>query len=160
MKILVLGLGNDLLADDGVGLEAARRLRDAMPPDVDVIESPLSGIALLETFIGYDRAVVIDAVKTGSDPVGTLRTWSPKDLDTLLAPSPHYTGLPELLALARALELDYPSEIKIFSMEVEDPCTIGGLFTPAVQNRIGALVDMVQDQVNAWAPSTSTTKEF
>lgn len=150
MKILVLGLGNELLGEDAVGIMAARALKDKLRGQADVVESSLSGLALLEHFIGYDRAIVIDAVKTGHHPPGTIVEMGPGDLDPAIAPSPHYAGLPELLALAKQLNLDFPKEIKIFALEVEDPYTIGGKLSEPVSRALKELVRRVYAQVHRW----------
>lgn len=157
MKTLVLGLGNELLSDDAVGVLAVRTLKEHLQDKADVVESSLSGMALLDLFIGYERAIIIDAVQTGRAPPGTIYELSPNDLGTVLAPSPHYAGLPELIATAQRLHLDFPKEIKIFAMEVEDPYTIGGTLSPGVAQALRDLVQRVEEQVAHWiAPSLGT----
>lgn len=151
MKLLVLGMGNDIISDDAAGLEAARRLRPRIGDIADVAETSVSGVALLELFVGYERAIVIDAIKTGKDEPGTIKEWFPENLDAVQAPSPHYFGMPELLALAKQLELEFPSEIKIFSIEAEDPHTIKEGLTPAVEAALPGLVRLVEAQAKAWA---------
>ena len=114
MKILVLGLGNDLLGDDAAGLLAVRALKDTLTSEqATVVESSLSGIALLDHFLGYQKAAIIDAIKTGKNPPGSIMELQPEDLSEVAAPSPHYAGLPEMLALAKQLSLEFPGEIKI-----------------------------------------------
>lgn len=157
MKTLILGLGNELLSDDAVGILAARALKERLKDKADVVESALSGMALLDLFIGYDRAIIIDAVKTGRTPPGTISELDPVDLGAVLAPSPHYAGLPELIATAQRLHLDFPKEIKIFAMEVEDPYTIGGKLSPAVAQALRELVQRVERQIARWPiPSPRT----
>jgi hydrogenase maturation protease len=150
MKILVLGLGNDLIADDGVGIIAARHLRDELSHIAVVEETSECGLALLECFIGYDYAIVVDAIKTGNHPPGTIQHWVPADLDALIAPSPHYTGLPELISLAEQMDLDYPQEIKIISMEAEDTYTIGSGLTDSVKDALPKLEELIMQQVMEW----------
>ncbi|MCS6936422.1 MAG: hydrogenase maturation protease [Candidatus Bipolaricaulota bacterium] len=145
MKTLVLGLGNELLGDDAVGILAARMLRERLGNRADVVESALSGMALLDLLMGYERAIIIDAVKTGRSAPGTIYELTPEDLSAGLAPSPHYAGLPELIATAKALAVDFPNEIKIFALEVEDPYTIGGRLSPAVEQALEGLVRRVEE---------------
>lgn len=152
MKILVLGLGNDLIGDDGLGIAAARQLRESLADcaEVDILETSAAGIALLEAFMGYDKAVIIDAVKTDAVAPGTVREWKTEELSEVLAPSPHYAGLPELLALAKQMQLDYPEEFAIYSMEAEDPFTIGKGLSPAIQAELPALIEQVRGRVMQW----------
>jgi hydrogenase maturation protease len=142
-RTLVVGLGNDILADDAVGVLAARRLAPQLRGQADVVDTSWHGIALLEVFLGYDRAILIDAICTGKHPPGTIIEINVTDLSPALAPSPHFTGIPEMLAIARELELDFPKEFRIIAMEVADPLTIGGALTPAVEKAIPQLCDRV-----------------
>jgi hydrogenase maturation protease len=147
MKTLVLGLGNELLSDDAVGILAARALKPRLDGRADVVESALSGLALLDLFIGYDRAIIIDAIQTGKSSPGTVLEISPADLDAVRAPSAHYCGLPELLAIARELALDFPREIAILGVEVADPLTIGGPVSEPVQRAIPEIVRRVSSRI-------------
>ncbi len=151
MKLLVLGLGNELLSDDAVGILAARVLKERLRDKAEVVESSLSGMALLDLLIGYERAILIDAVKTGRTPPGTISELSPADLGAVAAPSPHYAGLPELIATAQALNLNFPKEIKIFAIEVEDPYTIGRGLSPTVAQALGKLIPLVERQIAQWS---------
>ena len=65
MKILVLGLGNPLVSDDSVGLRVAERLKPLLAdrPDVEVSEDYWGGLRLMERMIGFDRAIIIDAMQ-------------------------------------------------------------------------------------------------
>jgi hydrogenase maturation protease len=150
MKILILGLGNELLSDDGVGILAARNLKEQLDDSVEVIESSLSGIALLELFAGHDKAIVIDAVCTGRDPAGFIREFDSASLGPVLAPSPHYSGLPEILALARQLEVEFPREIRIFAVETGDMTTIGGTLSKPVAAALAPLTGRVVALVREW----------
>lgn len=149
MKTLILGLGNELLGDDAVGILAARALKERVKDTANVVESSLSGMALVELFIGYDRAIIIDAVKTGRCPPGTIYELRPQDLGAVTAPSPHYAGLPELIATAQQLQLNFPNEIKIFALEVEDPYTIGKGLSAPVQQALERLIHRIEQQLGS-----------
>jgi hydrogenase maturation protease len=150
VKTLVLGLGNELISDDGLGLLAVRRLKEENSSSAEIIECGLCGMALLDILVGFDRAIIIDAVKTGREVPGTIYDLDPADLGPVFAPSPHYSGLPELLDTAAQLGLDFPREIKIFAMEVADPYTIGGGLTKQVEEALGSLVEKIRTQLRYW----------
>jgi hydrogenase maturation protease len=150
MRSLVLGLGNELIADDGIGIFAARNLKSQLRNEADVVESSLSGLALLDLLVGYDRVVILDAICSGHHPPGTIIQLTMDDLSSVVAPTPHFAGLPELFALAKRLELDFPEELVIFAVEVEDPLTIGGSLSPAVREALPCLMDRVGDQITRW----------
>jgi hydrogenase maturation protease len=144
VKTLVLGLGNELLSDDAIGVLAARALASKIScHGVNVVESALSGMALLDLFIGYERAIIIDAIQTGQQPAGTILELTPSDLSLVVAPSPHYAGLPELLAIAKELQLDFPRRLKILAVEVADLHTIGARLSPPVERALPRLIERV-----------------
>jgi hydrogenase maturation protease len=150
MKIIVLGLGNELICDDGIGIFAARALKDRLEGKADVIETSLHGIALIEFFVDYDKAILIDAITTGKHPPGTILELGESDFRSVSAPSPHYSGLPEMLAIARQLEISFPDEFVVFAVEAGDVCTLGEPMTPPVESALPDVCSRVERQVNKW----------
>lgn len=132
--ILVLGLGNDILTDDAVGLHVARAVRSALAgaPDIAVEETTEMGLTLLDTIADRAGLVLIDAVQTGRPPVGHIHEFSPAELSGVLTTSPHFLGVRETLALGRSLGLAMPGQVRILAIEVADPLTLGERLTPAV----------------------------
>ena len=155
MKPLVVGLGNDFLGDDGIGILAARRLTDELAGQADVKESNLTGIALLDVLAGYQKVIIIDAVQTTKFPPGTIIELEPTDFAAIPNPSPHYTGLPEMITIANELNLEFPQEIKVLAIEVADPDTIGGKLTPPVAKAIDELARRVKAHLRQWENETS-----
>ena len=100
-------MGNELFGDDAVGLLAVRRMTETAAHKADFIETGLHGVALLDLFIGYEKAIIVDAVKTGRYPPGTIIEIDPEELVPVDNPSPHYTGVPELIKLAAELKIDF-----------------------------------------------------
>lgn len=150
MRTLVLGLGNELAGDDAVGLLVARAVREELGGEVDVTESSASGLALIEEFAGYDRAVVVDAIRTGRTPPGTIAEMGLAEVGKVVAPSVHQAGLPELAAVAERLGLGFPRQTRVLAVEVVDPYTIGAPPTEPVAGAVGELVRRVQEQVERW----------
>lgn len=139
-RTLVLALGNDLLGDDGVGLEAARQIAERVDGSVDVMETGEAGLALLELLEGYERALLIDSVVTGRYPPGTILEFSPEHFRRVIAPSPHYAGLPEVIEMARRLNIEFPRDIRILAMEVQNPYQFSLGFSEPVQEALPRLV--------------------
>ena len=154
MKPLVVGLGNDLLSDDRIGILVARRLTDELGGKADVRESNLTGIALLDVLVGYQKAIIIDAVQTAKFPPGTIIELDPTDFVVAPNPSPHYTGLPEMISIANELDLEFPQEIKVLAIEVADLNTIGRELTPVVAQAIGKLARRVKALLRQWGSET------
>lgn len=150
MKPLVLGLGNDLLGDDGIGIAAARRLAASIGDVADVVESSLHGLALMDLMIGYRQALIIDAIQTGRHPAGTVMEFSPDDLRPVVSPSPHYSGLPEMTALARQLGVDFPGEIRIIAVEIGGVSGIGDDMSQAVRGSLSEIERRVTAVLDVW----------
>ena len=150
VKILVLGLGNELLSDDAGGIIAVRKLGEKYKSRADILESSLSGLALMDILTGYKKAIIIDAVSSGRNSPGCIYELSPSDLGKVLSPSPHYSGLPEMMALAGELGLQFPDDIKIFAVEVSDAHSFGGDLTPFVKKALDRLLEKVEVQLDAW----------
>jgi hydrogenase maturation protease len=146
-RLLVVGLGNDLLADDAVGVLAARELETRLAGRADVVATALHGVALLDVFLGYERAIVIDAIETGEHAPGTVVEIDTATLRPIASPSPHYVGLPEMLALAEQLGLEFPKTIRVFAVEVADPYTIGGAMSPEVERAVSEVCAKVERAV-------------
>ncbi len=144
-RIRLLALGNELLGDDGVGLYAARMLAEDAPEDIEIVESSRAGMELLELLEGCDQAILLDAVKTGSAPPGTVLEYFPEELRRIVAPSPHYAGIPEVLELAGRLRIHFPQDLRILALEVEDPYTLReNWLSPAVREALPRYVEKVR----------------
>jgi hydrogenase maturation protease len=151
MRTLVLGLGNELAGDDAVGVLVARAVRADVSGIADVVESSASGMALLEIFAGYDRAVVVDSIRTGRKPPGTVTELALEEVGRVVAPSLHHAGLPEMAAVAQRLGLGFPAETRVLAVEVLDPYTMGAELSEPVAGAVDDVARRVRDQVERWA---------
>ena len=149
-RTLVLGLGNDILGDDAVGLVAARRLRGHCSAEVDVIEAAESGLGLLDFLEGRSHALLLDAILTGRHPAGTVLEFSREDFRRTIGPSPHYAGLPEVLRLAECLAIAVPTDLCVLAMEVEDPYYIREGLSLAVDKALSGYVDRACQILDGW----------
>lgn len=147
MKTLVLGLGNPILTDDGVGVKVAEAVRAALPPasPIDVSEASVGGLRLMERIIGYDRVILIDALQNGhyTSPAtgpGTIRRLTLDQLRTISptqhSASAHDTSLVTALDMGRRMELPLPDEVIIYAIEVENIIDFSEEPTPAVAQSI------------------------
>ena len=88
-ETLIVGLGNPLVTDDSVGLRVIERLKPLLADrtDVEVSEDYWGGLRLMERMIGFDRAIVVDAIQTGTLP-GTVQLLTPDGIPTQRSPRP------------------------------------------------------------------------
>jgi len=150
MSVRILGLGNDLLADDRFGLVAAEALGRRLGPDVEVRVSSASGLDLLEDAEGASHLLVVDTLMTGRSEPGTLFEFEEWDVEEAQGQSPHYAGLFEALALGRALGLRVPAGVKILAVEPADAVTVGGAMTPPVEASLERAVERGAEIVAQW----------
>ncbi len=135
MRTLIIGLGNPLVTDDSVGLRVAAELRCRLAghPDVEVVEDYWGGLRLMEQMVGYDRAIVIDAICSGAPP-GTIHHLAIGDMPTQRSASSHDMSLPIALTLGRQAGLRLPQDeaILLVGIEADDILNFGETCTPAV----------------------------
>jgi hydrogenase maturation protease len=152
-RVLVLGLGNDILTDDAVGLrvvEAARAFL-AGEPDIEVRITTEMGLALLDEIADRESIVLVDSVQTGEAPIGTIHEIDSMELTRVLTTAPHFLGIGETLALGRMLGLAMPRDAMIFAIEVADPYTLGTVMTPAVEQAVAQAAGRVAAQARQFA---------
>ncbi len=149
-RCLLLALGNDILKDDGVGIVAAGLLRSEFKEAVDIVDAPGTGLALLELLAGYDRALLLDAIFTGNAPPGTVLEFCREDFRKAAAPAALYVGLPEVLRQAESLGLEFPRELRILALEVENPFESHGGMSPATQEALPGYVDRARQVLKGW----------
>ena len=151
MKTLVVGLGNTILTDDGVGIYVAQRAAACCQrEDVTFTEASVGGLRLLEVIMGFDRVVLVDAIRTADGQPGDIYRLHPNDLVTSLhAGSTHDVSLPGALALGRGLEMALPADedLVIIAIEVEDVLTFSEECTPAVASAIPEAVEAVLSEL-------------
>jgi hydrogenase maturation protease len=151
VTVLVLCLGNALRRDDAVALRVADALDAAPPPGAVVRRSAASGLYLLDETEGFDRVVVVDAVRTLAHPAGSVLSFALEDLHAPEGPSPHSIGLPSALARARAAGAVVPSRVHVVAVEVEDMETVGEGLSDAVAAAVPAAAGEVRRAVAALA---------
>ncbi len=151
MKTLVLGLGNPILMDDGVGIKVVRALKPRVDdPQVTLHESSCGGLNLLDVLVGYDRAIIVDAVQTRDGAAGNLYRLRSDDFEPCLHVScAHSVDFATALELGRKLGLRLPRDITIVAVEVQDVTTFSEECTPAVQAAINTAVDTVLQELES-----------
>lgn len=162
---LVVGLGNPVLSDDAVGWRVVEELQRRLERDaaegralgrrgaVDVDCLALGGLRLMERLVGYDRAIVVDAIVTGDQPAGTI-VWGelPAPADER---SPSHTGsahdttLETALRLGRALGAALPSEVLVLAIEAGPSFEFGEELSAPVAAAVPIAVDLLLRELAA-----------
>ncbi|MEZ4769764.1 MAG: hydrogenase maturation protease [Caldilineales bacterium] len=155
MKTLVIGLGNPILTDDGVGVWAARRveqrLQKSAGADVTVTEASVGGLRLMEMMVGYERVFLIDASLDRDLPPGSICRM---DLDDLAATSPpqhlasaHDTTLVTALTAGRRMKMALPDDVIIYAIAAENVMEFGDRPTDAVAAAIAPVAEAVLNEL-------------
>lgn len=152
-NVLVLGLGNDLLTDDAVGLRVAHEVRGRLAGDarIEVKETTEMGLSLLDLVADRESLVIVDSVVTGEAPPGHVYETSPESFPSRSTRSPHALGIERLCALGRMRGLAVPHHVRIVAIEVADPFTVGTDMHPDVENAIDEAVDLVVERALEFA---------
>jgi hydrogenase maturation protease len=150
-KTLVLGVGNLLLSDDGVGIHTIRRLQEVaqLPEEVQVLDGGTSGLDLLYYLEGVSHLLIVDAIEVDQPP-GTLTRLTGDQVPAYLSlkMSPHEIGLPDMLFAAKLRDL-YPEEVTIWGVQ---PATteVGLDLSPPVVAQLDVLVEKVLEELKGW----------
>ena len=147
---MILGMGNPLLCDDGVGLRVAAELKDRVEqPEITVMETGVAGLSLLDLLVGYDRAIIIDAIQTVGGKAGQIYRLDPKAFDTAIhTASAHGIDFTTALEFGKKLGLSLPQQIIIFAIEASDVTTFSEECTPEVKQAVTVCIEMVLRELN------------
>lgn len=148
-RVLLLGLGNDILRDDSIGLRIARCLAEdfAEHPTVDVRETAEMGIALLDFLVGYSHAIIVDSIVTGLVPPGTVHMLNIDSIKRVTVHTPHFLGVGETLALGARLGLPMPTDIRVLAIEVQDPYTLDEALTEPLNAAFPQILEQVKTEL-------------
>lgn len=148
MKALILGMGNPILSDDGVGLFVAGKLRGRIPR-VDVITTAMVGLSVLDEIAGYDTLFLIDAVTTKGRCPGELKKleWGEGSLHLF---SSHGLNLPELVQLGQDLGYQMPTVAAIYGIEIGDELDFGERLSPELHEKTQSIVQEILADIGSY----------
>ena len=150
MKRLVLGIGNPILGDDGIGFHVINAL-ESNPPvgDITLCSVDVSGLSLLDYIVGYDQVIIVDAIMTQNGKPGTvyrlgLEHFQPSK-HTI---SPHDTDLPTALKLGAIMQLHIPEKISIVAIEIPQVHEFSQECTPVVYHSIHKAIALIRSIID------------
>ncbi|MBI5944033.1 MAG: hydrogenase maturation protease [Chloroflexi bacterium] len=149
MKILVIGLGNPILGDDGVGWKVAEEVKQRLPLDMPVAVDCLSlgGISLMEHLIGYDCAVLIDAFVL-DEPIGSILILKLNDLPNYSAfhtTNTHDTSLQNAIELGKAMGAKLPDDVTVVGIATKHVYEFSEKLSPPVAEAVPLAAKIVLD---------------
>ena len=149
MKTLLLGIGNDILTDDGIGPRLVRYFESNNTlPDLIFQTACTGGMEIVEMIRGYQKVIIIDAIKTGCYPPGTVRLFTPDDFsETSNISSVHDISFLTALELASQLDIDVPASIHIIAVEIMIDLEFSTSFSPQVSAVYDEIVNNVHQHL-------------
>ena len=151
MRTLVLGIGNTILGDDGVGVSIARELDTKIRNDnVDVLDVNIDGLNLLEIIVGYDKLIVIDAIMTDEGDIGEIYRFKPEMIcdPSHTAISPHHFNLVTTIEIGKKLfPNEMPGETVVYAVKVKDVTVVTEKMTKKVEEAIPEVVRLILEEL-------------
>ncbi len=149
MKTIVIGLGNPILGDDGVGWRVAEEVHNQLDPalHIDVDYLSLGGINLMEHLIGYERVILIDAFFSEEDPglIKVSRLGEIPNYSAFHITSAHDTSLQNAMKLGRDLGADLPEEVMVVGITTKPVYDFSQELSPPVEKAIPGAAQIVME---------------
>jgi hydrogenase maturation protease len=150
MKTIILGVGNQILGDDGVGVHVANELKKHIQnPNVTIDEAITGGMNLLDLLLGYDKAIIVDAVKSETGENGEVKRIPLSNFSTMHSCNPHDVSLIEAIEMAKKLgENRIPKEIIIIGIMMKEiPCEFGEELSKNIATAVPKAVEMTLNEI-------------
>jgi len=147
-ETIVLGLGNTLRGDDGIGILMVAELEKKFHTDAEFVCTEEMGLSLLDFLAGYQEAVIVDSICTANHEAGTIHRLSLGDFPPQAKRSSHYAGLPEATALAEKLDIPFPEKVHILGIEVNNPFDVTTSLSPALQEKFPQILSELEQILN------------
>jgi hydrogenase maturation protease len=147
--VAVIGIGNPLAGDDGVGIEAVRLLQKVLTDTrVHCMTCERGGLDLLDMLAGYNNVIIVDAAKTRLHPPGTVKTVSfQKPFPTTGSLSLHTIDLQALLGFGTMIGMSMPGKVTVYAVETADPATFREGFSLDVRRAVTDVIKSVTGQL-------------
>jgi hydrogenase maturation protease len=153
VKVLVLGMGNPILSDDGVGIIVANALEGKVN-GLDVATSAMIGLDLLDAVTGYDKVYLIDAMCTRDGMVGEVKKISKEGgAGTMHLFTSHGIHFFELMEMGKRCGLNMPEIGAVYGIEIGDSVYFGSSLTKELQEKIAPIMDMILGDISTTCPA-------
>ena len=150
-KTLVLGVGNKLMSDEGVGVHVVERLAEKykLPQEIQVLDGGTLGLDLLYYLEGVENLLIVDAAETGKE-AGTMVRLQDEEVPAFMSIkiSPHQIGVPDMLAAAKMKDI-YPKRLVLWGIQ-PDEITLSLDLSPVLASKVDDLTGKLVDELRAW----------
>ena len=150
-KILILGIGNEILKDDGIGIKLCRDMEQHFSHKAATfLTTSLGGLEILDIIQDFNTVVFIDAIKTSGGTPGDVYVYTPSDFsETLHLSNLHDINFLNALELGRTLGMKIPDKMLILAVEIKDDIEFGEMFSPQVAARYDEIRNRIAESIAA-----------
>lgn len=136
-KILILGIGNDILTDDAIGPKLVNHLKTNLShKEFSFHIAAVGGMEIIEFICGFNTVIIIDAIRTKDGIPGTVYHLTPEDFkETLHLSSFHDMNFLTALEFARRMDIQLPEQIDIIAIEIVEDLTFSNDFSPVISRK-------------------------
>ena len=163
MRTLILGIGNSILGDDGIGVCVAQELNAQIKNEnVDVRDVSVDGLNLLEIIVGYDKLVVVDAIMTEEGDVGEIYRLKPERIGdpSRSAISPHHFNLATTLEIGKKLfPSEMPKEVVVYAVKAEDVTSVTEKMTKKMREAVPEVVRLIMEELDHTEVTVFSSKD-
>lgn len=151
MKTLIIGIGNPILGDDGIGIQIVQQLKEKITrKNIFFDEAMTGGMNLLDLIKGFDKAILVDTIYDMKSSFGSVKRFTIDESSTVHSCNPHDVSLPEAITLAKKLgEQQIPKDIIIIGIVLhETPCEFTEKISPEIKQAIPTATNMILTEIN------------
>lgn len=146
LPLIILGLGNEILGDDGAGILVAEKLKKRLQniSQIKVDTTSLGGLRIIDLIKDYNSAIIIDTIKSGMKPVGHIYMFSHKNfINSLRMVSYHDINFCTAIEFAKKMNIQMPETIFIYAIEAKEIDE----FTDKISNEVKAAIDTCTEKI-------------
>jgi len=150
-RTLVLGVGNKLMSDEGIGVHVIERLvsKYRLPEEVQILDGGTLGLDLLYYLEGIENLLIVDAAEMGRE-AGTMIRLQGEEVPAFMSVkiSPHQLGVPDMLAAAKMKDI-FPKQLVFWGIQ-PDEITLSLDLSPVLASKVDSLTDKLVDELRGW----------
>lgn len=147
--ILILGIGNEILSDDGIGPRLVKDLeRRTKRKDIEFLTSSNGGLEIMEYLYGFKQVIFVDAIRSSDSKPGCVFHFVPSDFrETSNLSNLHDINFITTLALGKILEPEFPSDLHIIAVQIIEDREFSERLTPALENLYPEILEEVEAEI-------------
>jgi len=147
-RTLILGIGNMIRGDDGIGIRLVRKLKETLPSEFEIKEAAAAGLELIGIIAGFSRAIIIDAIQTSGGKPGQVYRLSPEEFKRACSySSAHALGLIQIVELGKKLMGSEFPQVEVLGIEAREIGEFSQNLSPELEKQFSDTAEAVRNLV-------------